>query len=86
MIIGVPALAEVDYAYDYLSFRLGSGSGSPGLSAYLPPNLYLVRATILKVWKEPKEYYWRGLLKVTAVVSGPKELLGQKFEAKPAAA
>src|ERR1700761_6964875 len=64
-----------------LAFTFGMAPIPPGNSAYLPPNLYLVRVTTAKVWKNPKEHFDRARLKVTAVVCGPARLRGREFEA-----
>lgn len=51
-------------------------------SAYLPPNLYLVRATTVKVWRDEGEMHDTGQLRITRVIAGPKRLLNQEFLCK----
>jgi hypothetical protein len=49
-------------------------------SIYLPVNLYLVRATTLKVGKDPKATHQLGRLRITRVIAGPAKLVGKEFE------
>jgi hypothetical protein len=67
-----------------VSFLFNNGlptAPPPRELSYLPPNLYLVEATTLRVWRErPSSEFENARFRVIRTIGGPDRLVGQEFE------